>query len=174
MRARLRRHAPPGSGQEFGDDAGPGHIGVGESVVAAVVGVGEAPVVEAEGMQEGGLEVVDRDHVLHGPVSELVGRAVGITGLESASGQPQREAVAVVVAAVGPLRDREPAELAGPEDDGRVEQPALLEVLDECGARAVGPGAEALQGLGILAVGCLLYTSPSPRDRTRSRMPSSA
>ena len=25
-----------------------------------------------------------------------------------------------------------------------------------------------------LPVGCLLYTSPSPRDRTRSRMPSSA
>ena len=25
-----------------------------------------------------------------------------------------------------------------------------------------------------LASGCLLYTSPSPRDRTRSRMPSSA
>ena len=25
-----------------------------------------------------------------------------------------------------------------------------------------------------LAIGCLLYTSPSPRDRTRSRMPSSA
>ena len=24
------------------------------------------------------------------------------------------------------------------------------------------------------AFGCLLYTSPSPRDRTRSRMPSSA
>ena len=31
--------------------------------------------------------------------------------------------------------------------------------------------------LGIKAyrnIGCLLYTSPSPRDRTRSRMPSSA
>ena len=26
----------------------------------------------------------------------------------------------------------------------------------------------------IFFVGCLLYTSPSPRDRTRSRMPSSA
>ena len=26
----------------------------------------------------------------------------------------------------------------------------------------------------ILSFGCLLYTSPSPRDRTRSRMPSSA
>ena len=28
--------------------------------------------------------------------------------------------------------------------------------------------------LGDLLRGCLLYTSPSPRDRTRSRMPSSA
>ena len=29
-------------------------------------------------------------------------------------------------------------------------------------------------GFGKLAGSCLLYTSPSPRDRTRSRMPSSA
>ena len=41
-------------------------------------------------------------------------------------------------------------------------------------------GREKLpQGAFILAAkhhswGCLLYTSPSPRDRTRSRMPSSA
>ena len=27
---------------------------------------------------------------------------------------------------------------------------------------------------GALVITCLLYTSPSPRDRTRSRMPSSA
>ena len=27
---------------------------------------------------------------------------------------------------------------------------------------------------GMQGEGCLLYTSPSPRDRTRSRMPSSA
>ena len=34
------------------------------------------------------------------------------------------------------------------------------------------PGSESLrQGVAGL---CLLYTSPSPRDRTRSRMPSSA
>ena len=35
-----------------------------------------------------------------------------------------------------------------------------------------------VQGIRLAAVcrswGCLLYTSPSPRDRTRSRMPSSA
>ena len=34
------------------------------------------------------------------------------------------------------------------------------------GLAAIGPGI----GQGT----CLLYTSPSPRDRTRSRMPSSA
>ena len=28
--------------------------------------------------------------------------------------------------------------------------------------------------VGVQLFGCLLYTSPSPRDRTRSRMPSSA
>ena len=32
-----------------------------------------------------------------------------------------------------------------------------------------------IQGKKVAIVGyCLLYTSPSPRDRTRSRMPSSA
>ena len=50
----------------------------------------------------------------------------------------------------------------------------------------LGFGAGALEaGAGVVAktlagpvtgqaIGCLLYTSPSPRDRTRSRMPSSA
>ena len=32
----------------------------------------------------------------------------------------------------------------------------------------------ALENVVMEVVGCLLYTSPSPRDRTRSRMPSSA
>ena len=31
-----------------------------------------------------------------------------------------------------------------------------------------------LRGYVVDNLGCLLYTSPSPRDRTRSRMPSSA
>ena len=30
------------------------------------------------------------------------------------------------------------------------------------------------EGENLFLQGCLLYTSPSPRDRTRSRMPSSA
>ena len=35
-------------------------------------------------------------------------------------------------------------------------------------------GATFAQKLGWTGIPCLLYTSPSPRDRTRSRMPSSA
>ena len=34
------------------------------------------------------------------------------------------------------------------------------------------PGIKEIEG--EMWKGCLLYTSPSPRDRTRSRMPSSA
>ena len=33
---------------------------------------------------------------------------------------------------------------------------------------------DANSGKTVIAYTCLLYTSPSPRDRTRSRMPSSA
>ena len=42
---------------------------------------------------------------------------------------------------------------------------------------AVRSGADSGNPVGALLSGlqtCLLYTSPSPRDRTRSRMPSSA
>ena len=36
------------------------------------------------------------------------------------------------------------------------------------------PGAKVSGGVSNVSFSCLLYTSPSPRDRTRSRMPSSA
>ena len=38
----------------------------------------------------------------------------------------------------------------------------------------VAPVNDRLFGSFVEHLGCLLYTSPSPRDRTRSRMPSSA
>ena len=56
--------------------------------------------------------------------------------------------------------------------------PAHLETLHglEGVARAKGEMFESLQPqtTAVINADCLLYTSPSPRDRTRSRMPSSA
>ena len=45
--------------------------------------------------------------------------------------------------------------------------------LQEC-AEGRGGEVSTRQRAARLAETCLLYTSPSPRDRTRSRMPSSA
>ena len=42
------------------------------------------------------------------------------------------------------------------------------------GAHCLKYGFTTHHVLGVEVVTCLLYTSPSPRDRTRSRMPSSA
>ena len=47
---------------------------------------------------------------------------------------------------------------------------AIKDVQKEMKFKKAGHGGT----LDPLATGCLLYTSPSPRDRTRSRMPSSA
>ena len=46
--------------------------------------------------------------------------------------------------------------------------------IDEVAVIDPGPDDAGHVGEHGLLDGCLLYTSPSPRDRTRSRMPSSA
>ena len=70
------------------------------------------------------------------------------------------------------------------KEDGKFEPPAgtTTNMMAEAGANNVKQNPkmanEAMAGLknvfGDLFNNCLLYTSPSPRDRTRSRMPSSA
>ena len=55
------------------------------------------------------------------------------------------------------------------EIDKEIIQPASIDL--RLGVKAWRVPASFLPGKGN---NCLLYTSPSPRDRTRSRMPSSA
>ena len=58
---------------------------------------------------------------------------------------------------------------------GFIAAPGLSGVLSKDFSLPGQPGYEANQALlQQYGNGCLLYTSPSPRDRTRSRMPSSA
>ena len=69
----------------------------------------------------------------------------------------------------------EESELDAPfkREDPRVVH--LLEVLRRKPGDATDVGlVNGPRGKAVLRSVCLLYTSPSPRDRTRSRMPSSA
>ena len=59
-------------------------------------------------------------------------------------------------------------------------EPSVVAIVDQSGKKqvlAVGDEAKTMLGRtpgNIQAISCLLYTSPSPRDTRRSRMPSSA
>src|SRR5665213_2434730 len=52
--------------------------------------------------------------------------------------------------------------------------PIAIEKLDFTAKKAEDRGAGINRMLSAFAYSCLLYTSPSPRDRQKSRMPSSA
>ena len=45
---------------------------------------------------------------------------------------------------------------------------------DGIGPEIIAEGVKVLDAVGAKYDTCLLYTSPSPRDRQKSRMPSSA
>gem|GEM_PF-5206855 len=69
---------------------------IGEAEVAACVAVGEAGVVDAELMEEGGMQVVDFDGVFDGVFAGVVGLTMDMAGLEAAAGDPDGEAVAMM------------------------------------------------------------------------------
>ena len=62
------------------------------------------------------------------------------------------------------------AVVSDPEIKSRIREAAEKEEQEFYGGKAPQAWLDALEQFGT----CLLYTSPSPRDRTRSRMPSSA
>ena len=98
----------------------------------------------------------------------MIGRA-GPTAAEQLLGRAIRAAATDLIAALTSL-DIRPVIVAGPELDWLPDEPGCVGDLDEgpfhFGERLAG----VVERFGV----CLLYTSPSPRDRTRSRMPSSA
>ena len=73
---------------------------IGQSVLAAVVGVGEAFVVDAHDVQHRGVQVVDGDGVDDRLVADVVGFAETGPSFDARSGHPGDEALGVVVAAV--------------------------------------------------------------------------
>ena len=137
--------SPPVSDELFDHPRG---LDAGQALVEPLVAEGEPLMVEAQEPEHGGVEVVDVHGVLDDVVGELVGFAVDGPGPRAAAGHPHGEAAGVMVAAVvvvaqAALRIDRPAELAAPDDEGLVEQPACLQVADQSPARLVDVAALA-------------------------------
>ena len=111
-------------------------LDAGQLGLKALEVVGEPLVVDAEQVQERGLEVSDVHRVFNNVVGELVGFAMDDAALDAAARHPEAEAARVMVAAVVGRSelalgvDRSP-ELAAPEDEGVFEEASLFEILDE-------------------------------------------
>ena len=129
-----------------------GGIDAGEAEIESLGADGEAFVVEAELVEEGGVDVVNVDGVFDGAEAEFVGLTVDGAAFEAAAGEPHGEGVDVVVAAGGfaDFAHGGAAEFAAPDDDGVIEEAALFEVFDEGGGGLVD--VEAFGGEVFLEV----------------------
>ena len=73
--------------------------------------------------------------VFCGVKSQFVGRSVHGALLDASTGQPDREAVGVMIASVGVFGTGGASELGTPDDQRFVEQASLFEVLEQTGDR---------------------------------------
>ena len=67
----------------FGDDC------VRQAVVAALVRIGQLPVIETQRMKQRGVEIINADYIFHRLVAELIGGAMHVTFLETATREPE-------------------------------------------------------------------------------------
>ena len=114
-------------------------VNIGEPIMAALEFIGKFLVIEAEEVEEGGLEVVDVDLVLDRVEADVVRGSVGDAGFDAATGHPDGEGVGMVVPSPAlaifhrALKEGGATELASPDHQGVIEQPSLFEVLNKGG-----------------------------------------
>ena len=103
---------------------------VGEAEVAAVVEVSEAFVIEAEEVQDGGVEIVGVHGVDNGFETDLIGGAVGDAAFHAATGEEGGEGPVVMFApgGVGLVVEGSAAELGGPHHKRVIQHAPTLEV----------------------------------------------
>ncbi len=144
-----------GSGEEIADDVG--LFDAGEALVEALVLEDEAAVIDAEAVEEGGVEVVHVHRVFHDVVAEVVGLAIDGSGADTTAGEPHGEVPGMMIAAVGfggefALGIDGAPEFAAPDDEGGIEEAALFEVGDQGSAGLVGIEALVAEGGGEVVV----------------------
>ena len=73
---------------------------IGETKVTASVAVGEPLVIDSHQMQYRGMQIMSRDRILNSLESELVGRPVNGSSLNTATRHPKRKTPMIVIAAL--------------------------------------------------------------------------
>src|SRR6266542_4519252 len=102
---------------------------IGQAVVPTLEPESKPRVVQAEQVQQRGVQVVDMHWIGHHVETKIVGLPVDVARLHAAAGQPEAiTAVVVVAAVVAALHHRRPAELAAPDNERIVQQPARLQL----------------------------------------------
>src|SRR5262245_14331517 len=88
-----------------------------EPFVEAVVIVAESLRIEAEKIEQRGVEVANMDGLLGGAEADGIGRAIGDARLDAATSEPDGVAPRVVIAPFALLAHRHAAELTAPDDE---------------------------------------------------------
>ncbi len=97
----------------------------------------EFPWVQPELVKHRGVDVGHIVPVLDSMETDLIGSSMRDAAFDAAARQPYRETKRMMIAAVGTLRARRPAELGREYHKCVVEQAALLQILEEAGDRFI-------------------------------------
>ena len=99
------------------------------------------------------MEIVHVGFPFHGHVTPFIRRAVGDSGFDARTGEPNGESVRVMVPPIVVLRERGATELPPPPDEGVFEKTSGLQILEEAGDGFVdGSGVFGMLGhVGVLA-----------------------
>ena len=151
-----------GSGEDLSDDLA---ADVCQAEIAARVAEGQALVIQAQEVQDRGLQIVDVDRVFDDVKTQIVGGAIERARLDAAAGHPHRECLRVMIAAQATMENRvafhhrRAAEFAAPNHERLIEQTALFEVAQGRLPLDPSPGSS---GGGCRSDRC---ERPNPRDR---------
>ena len=98
---------------------------------AALVHVDDFGVIEANHGHDRGMDVMDVKLVFDSVESQFVSGADSLASSCSTAGHPHGEAGGIVIASVAFFTHGSASELATPDDQGFIEQTALLEITDQ-------------------------------------------
>ena len=114
-------------------------MNISQPEVAAVITVGQSLVIEAQLMEDGGVEVMHMNLPLHCMVAIGVSVPMGDPRFESPSSKPDREPVRIMITASSLVLSVGGApEFASPPHDSIFQQAPAFEVLQQSGDRFVG------------------------------------